>query len=435
MISTGIAYLDSLTGGLHTGDNVVWQVADGVSIDGFIRAFFANNDFSRPIIYINANYSPQTITKRYSFLFERSAILIDAFTNGKGNGDPVFLDFYSGHDIDPDRHICLRDPRDISSFIGVLNGVERQCGNGAFYIFDSLTGLHELWKSEGDVIDFFAFKCPKLYDMNTLAYWVYERDAHSREFIASITHITQVIFSISAWRGDYFNLSVMKLENRPWHHGAESHRFRVVDREVSFEAMGIDELARVGEKVKQLRKEQQITQAELAQALGMTAGAVSQIENNVISPSLQTLVQMASFFKKPVGYFIDAHDDDAGQRGYVLSRGSARLPRAQGAARLDELMLQRRDRIAAHRIILPPNTIFPGPLLLHRGAEFIVVTSGSACACIGNEEITLNRGDSLMLKAPSSPNGRPSKMNASLSMFCYSSVKFFLGRSKPEKYL
>ncbi|PKL41408.1 MAG: hypothetical protein CVV44_01865 [Spirochaetae bacterium HGW-Spirochaetae-1] len=400
MISTGVSYIDEITGGLRLGDNVVWQVSDGVSIDSFIKAFFdTNSDFQSNIIYINSNYSPHTIKKRYDYLFQKNITLIDAFTHGKGNSDPVFLDFYQDRNLDPQRFICVENPRDVSVFTSVLNNIEKDNKDGSFYIFDSLTGLFELWKNERDVIDFFAFKCPKLYDLNTLAYWIFERDAHSKEFIASITHITQVIFALNASHMDYYQISINKLENRSSFHDIEPRYFRIIDKEIRFKSDRIDEVIRIGEKVKKLRKEKKITQSELAMVLGMTAGAISQIENNLISPSLQSLVQMAAFFNKPLGYFIGTELENEKDRGYQLTRKSSQRSKATRPVMIEELVEHHDISIKPYAVTVAKNSIIEGPILLHKGTEYLTVTGGTIDLVINSDTVSLNKGDSLILES------------------------------------
>jgi len=99
---------------------------------------------------------------------------------GKILKDLLLLDFYyDDTGIDPSSLYCVGDPRDIAGFMKLMNTIEEKNRDGSFYIFTSLTGMSELWKDERAVLDFFTFTCPKLYDLNTLAFWVYERDAHS----------------------------------------------------------------------------------------------------------------------------------------------------------------------------------------------------------------------------------------------------------------
>lgn len=45
----------------------------------------------------------------------------------------------------------------------------------------------------------------------------------------------------------------------------------------------------IGDKLRNLRLSRQLTQAELADKLGLTKGYISQIENDLTSPSMQSL--------------------------------------------------------------------------------------------------------------------------------------------------
>ena len=399
MISTGISFLDKITGGLKLGDNVVWQVADGLNVDQFIRSFFdANAEFKRNVVYVNSNYSPHTIYKRYKYLFESGNItLIDAFTNGKGNSDPVFLEFYEEKRPDPSTFYCVENPRDISSFISILNDFEKRHSQGAFYLFDSLTGLYELWKDETAVVDFFAFTCPKLYDLNTLAYWIFERDAHSKEFVASITHITQVVFAISAAHADFYRFAVQKLEDRSSFRDSEPRYFRIEDSTVRFETERAEDNIRVGERVKLLRKEKKITQAELAGVLNMTPGAISQIENNVTSPSLQTLVQLSSLFNKPLEYFVGLERNGRDEGGFQIFRGGDLVTSAHRNVTVRRLVDRGASDLKIYRVTVEAGAVLEGPVLLHKGQEYCIIIEGEIEVSIAGDVNILKKGDTLSL--------------------------------------
>ena len=327
MISTGLTYLDKLTGGLRPGDNVVWQVSDGVPVEYYISSFFQDaEDFKDKIIYVSFNFSPHTIIRRYERLFRnKNAMLVDAFTNGKGNDNAVFLEFYNSEDHDPARFLCVENPKNISLFMSILNEIEIWNRDRSFYIFDSLTGMNELWKDERAVLDFFTFTCPKLYDLNTLAYWVLGREAHTKEFMAGIMQITQIVFSISSSDADNYGLIINKLEGRNSLYGAQPNYFKIINQEIHFEDRKLPDMFQIGEKVRNLRKESRITQAELAASLHMTPGAVSQIENDIVTPSLQTLVQIGSLFNKPLDYFISCSDPYRNTKGYLVSKKKFRV--------------------------------------------------------------------------------------------------------------
>jgi transcriptional regulator with XRE-family HTH domain len=399
MISTGLTYLDKLTGGLKLGDNVVWEAADGVPVENFIRSFFDRaKDFNDNIIYINFNFSPHTILKRYDYLFKRkNAILVDAFTHGKGNSDSVFLDFYQSDQYDKERIICIENPRNITLFVSILNEIEKKNREGTFYIFDGVTGMHELWKDEAAVLDFFTFTCPKLYDLNALAYWVIRREAHSREFIAGIMNITQIVFSIKATDSEFYELQVHKLQDRTPLYGSQPSYFKMIDNNIVFEDKKASEAFNIGEKVKNLRKEARMTQAELATALNMTPGAVSQIENDIITPSLQTLLQLSTVFGKSIEFFIGLTARNHVSKGYVLLKKNARQPVTHQVAGISRMVESDHHGIQSFCVTLDGGKAIEGPIMLHKGKEYIAVTKGSLEVVVNEESIVLAEGDSLLL--------------------------------------
>ena len=64
----------------------------------------------------------------------------------------------------------------------------------------------------------------------------------------------------------------------------------------------------VGEKLKKARKEQGLTQAELAGEI-ITRNMLSEIENGVASPSLATITALAKRLEIPMEYFLSEDDD------------------------------------------------------------------------------------------------------------------------------
>jgi transcriptional regulator with XRE-family HTH domain len=399
MISTGITYLDKITGGLKLGDNVVWQISDGIPVDNFIKSFFKKkNGFNQNIIFINFNFSPNTICKKYAELFEKQhVILIDAFTRGKGNSDQVFLDFYSGKKpYDNSDFILLENPKNISLFIDSLKTIEENNKEGSFYIFDSLTGMTELWKNESNVLDFFTYTCPKLYDLNTLAYWIYEKNAHSKEFIAGVSHVTQIVFSLYNTPEDFFEFSIQKLEGRSNFFSTSPHKFKFTDQEIQFQSKKPDDVFKIGDKVKYLRKKHNKTQADLASLLGLTPGAVSQIEHSLISPSLNTLMQLSSIFGKAPEYFVE--NILAKNKNFDIYRKKEINEYLSKNIIISELMDNEDTAIKIYSIIIKENQIFEGPIILHKGNEFLYIIEGSLYLTIEGEEHQLIKGESILLR-------------------------------------
>lgn len=59
------------------------------------------------------------------------------------------------------------------------------------------------------------------------------------------------------------------------------------------------------EMIKQLRKEHGLTQEQLAEALGVTTGAVYKWENGLAMPEIKMLVELADFFEISVDFLLD----------------------------------------------------------------------------------------------------------------------------------
>ncbi len=399
MISTGIRHLDKLIGGLRPGDNVVWQISSGVPIEHFTRhALGTESGRAGNIVYINFNYSPHTVCRRFDEIFHRHNItMIDAFTHGKGNGDSVFLDFYSSRgEYDISRVVRVENPRDIREFIAVMNSVEKTNTSGSFYVFDSLTGMNELWNDERAVADFFSYTCPKLCDLSTIAYWILEREAHTRKFTAELSHITQIVLNVESSYSGQYDLRIMKLEDRPGLHSGIAHPFRIIERDIHFVEQRTDSV-RIGRKLRDLRKSRGITQTGLATRLGMTPGAVSQIENDLIAPSLSTLVHISRELKKPVDFFLDGGATDTKTEGYLLFR-KAPPDDSDSTHAITPLYDGDSDDVRVYRASLRGGSSIPGPLILHKGRELIALLSGSMELHVRGEIIEMREGDAILIE-------------------------------------
>lgn len=400
MISTGIKYLDKLTSGLNLGDNVVWQISNGVPIEYFTRnALSTESSFTNSIVYVNFNYSPHTVCKRFDKIFRRENItMIDAFTHGKGNGDPVFLEFYDGDTgYDTSKIICLDQPKDISSFMDAMNSVEKQNRDGSFYIFDSLTGMNELWKDERAIVDFFSFTCPKLYDLNTIAYWILEKDAHSTKALAELSHITQIVLDVESIDTGNYTLKLKKLEDRATHASGATHHFKIINRDIQFQE-GKSHLLKIGNRIKELRKSLNITQSELAAQLSMTPGAISQIENDLITPSLYTLVQLSTILQKPIEYFIQTGIMEGDGKGFQVIRSETNKQSHDRGVTFFPIIDDTHNEFKIFRIILNSGDTVEGPFMLHKGSELVTVATGNVSLSIQGESITLHKGDSILLE-------------------------------------
>ena len=66
---------------------------------------------------------------------------------------------------------------------------------------ESLTGMQDLWEGEEHILKFYFHSCPKLYEMDTIAYWIIEKNAHSSKLKAHINQVAQVAIDLSMDQG------------------------------------------------------------------------------------------------------------------------------------------------------------------------------------------------------------------------------------------
>ncbi len=279
--TTGIAEVDKAIGGVIAGDNLVWEIDSGVAGDHFISSFVRSCEQSSiPIVYVSFNRSPQTIASKYARLMSPGRFsLIDCFSSGKGNADEVFLKFFD----DPARNavhapVHIADPSDPSRLERALIEVGTRGGQSANYVFDSLTGMLDLWGDENRVVRLFGHLCPRLYDLSTLAYWLIETDAHTDAFLAKVRHITQVVIEVSLANGQRA-LTIRKAAGRSAAIGIPQELdldegLAVQDREPG-EVWDFDPMARRGEELRRTYRVDSIVggSAAIRRLLGLAATA------------------------------------------------------------------------------------------------------------------------------------------------------------------
>ncbi|MEW6616722.1 MAG: helix-turn-helix transcriptional regulator [Thermodesulfobacteriota bacterium] len=338
--SSGISYLDGLMGGVLLGDNVVWVLGPGTYFDYFLECFLTvkeDNPFKN--IYVSFDFPPQKIYTRYKESFDKEDfILVDAFTFGKAKGDEFFQSFYKSETTGSEsfRIHCIKDLSDPTEFIKVIRELQNEFKEGSLckYAFDSLTGMQELW-GEKETLHFFTYTCPKLFELKALAYWPLAKDAHSKAFLANISHITQLVINLDSQGDSTCTAGFLKMDGRPSQLLNGVHYYNFKDNKINFlepseqederrfKTYGLSYQGRdseripsflrnkdrinIGSRIKDFRLKKNISQVELARILNITPSALSQIESNQSLPSLQLFVDIARCLEKSLdSFFIDS---------------------------------------------------------------------------------------------------------------------------------
>ncbi len=402
-ISSGIGYLDHLLGFFKTGDNVIWEVEAGTYVEIFLQRFIEHtlkNGYK--LVYVSFNISPSTLTKRLSYLPNlENLTILDCFTSGKGNNDPLFNQFYEKEeDTFAGSVVKVENPKDLSQFRMSMDRVEIERGAGVRYVFDSLTGMQDIWGDEDATYKLFTYSCPRLYDLQTVAYWVLEREAHTPSFKANLRHITQVAIELNRADGELF-FKVIKSEGRFSRSAFLPKRYEVWDQDVIFPAIGGRRPHNLGDKVRSLRKKLGMTQKELAEQVGLTPSFISQLEKNLISPSLDSLLRLSEKLDTQPIYFLT--DEQSGPWQKMIIKPKERQEVHLKGAKVAEVKLQLlvsdvlNRRMEPYLVSLKKGGKINGNLFNHRGDEFAYVMEGDVEVEIQGEKQILRQGDSIYI--------------------------------------
>ncbi len=156
----------------------------------------------------------------------------------------------------------------------------------------------------------------------------------------------------------------------------------------------------IGDKIKQLRVKNGLTQEELANRCELSKGFISQIERDLTSPSIATLMDileslgtnLKDFFNEPVNEKVVFKKDDVfvkedRELGYEI-----RWLVSNAQKNMMEPILLTISQNGSSEIDNP-----------HEGEEFGYVVSGGVIVCLGTQKFKVKKGESFYFK-PSSPH-------------------------------
>ncbi len=410
-VNAGLPELDRFFGGFHPGDNVVWTAESGTFVHSFVSAFIqeAAGNPESSIVYVNSNYAPQSIHRRFVEVVSGARFVhVDAFTYGKGEGDDLFRSHYKNVSLPGNfESVCVESPSDAGEFDRVLSAVEERYGEGTRYVFDSLTGLSELWGGDRDVQRFFTRHCPKLYELQAVAYWPLEKEAHPDSFLANLTHITQVVVRLRNTEEDFFELKFQKAEDRPSRILHDFLHYRVAEESIRFLNRVPAREVRIGDCIREYRVARALSQAELARMLDVTPSALCQIENNQVHPSLPLLLDLSQALGCSLDDFFGERGlGRGGQKGWLVhkkkdqTKGNAGKGAVRSKVEIQPLLPGKggSERITPCLLRLGPGAEDTRPFFDHKGPEFGWILNGLLRVVVEGEEIVLRKGDSIYLE-------------------------------------
>ena len=401
-IASGVSQLDRLLGGLFIGDNVVWHDDAGslaaVFCLNFIQASQAQN---RPFIYVSFDRSPRNLIEKLGPLTDnRQLIILDCFTYGKGAGSEVFLKFYEKKESKwPCRIVTVDEPREVDQVMDAFYGIHGTLEGDVRFVFESLTGMEELWGGE-QLLNFYSHSCPRLYELNTIAYWIIEKRAHSPRLRAQINQIAQVAIDLSVKRGKT-SLTILKAENREMDTLNKPFNYWSKGLRISFDSekryTGWFDL---GLRLKEFRTRRGLSQTELAKLVGVTPSTISQVESDLIYPSVPALLKIAEILAVDVSSFFQESAELKNRvifpSGESVDVKLSDLP--EGSIRASLLTpVDFEPKAEPYLIEIHPNKTLPSHFFVHKGEEVGYLLSGKLQLKLGKAVYTVRARDVIYL--------------------------------------
>ena len=152
----------------------------------------------------------------------------------------------------------------------------------------------------------------------------------------------------------------------------------------------------IGKKIKDLRIAKSLTQEELADRAELTKGFISQLENNLTSQSIATLIDILQCLGTDLKNFFDNDEDNQ----VVFSKEDYFEKEDAELKNMIQCIIPNAQKNLMEPILL---TLEPGgstyPDNPHEGEEFGYVLSGNVTVVLGNKAFKAKKGESFYYEA------------------------------------
>ena len=402
-VTTGIDELDTLVGGLYVGDNVIWYDDAGSLADVFyLNLIRSSLQQDAPLIYVSFDRSLKNLIEKLGSLAQTPSLtIIDCFTYGKGNGADVFVDYQQQVAGNwPGTLLSVDRPDRVEAVADTFYEHHRALRGAVRFIFESLTGMQDLWGGEEQLVNFYVRTCPRLYDLNTIAYWLIEKQAHSAKLRAQINQIAQVVIDLSVRRGKTA-LEIIKAESRTPNRRSRPLPYFSKDNAIRFnpEAQSTGKID-LGARIKSMRTRANLSQTELARQVGVTPSSISQIESGLIYPSLPALFRMAEVFVVDMGTLFRSEHQEAGPVVFKQKDLPAAAPPGMADTGVRYWRVPQIEASGRHRprlIEIPPGTRLPGHFFHHKGVEIGYLIDGRLRLTFRERDYEVTAGDFIFI--------------------------------------
>ena len=161
----------------------------------------------------------------------------------------------------------------------------------------------------------------------------------------------------------------------------------------------------IGNKIKTLRQQKNITIQELSEKTGLSKGLISQVENDQVSPPISTLLKIASALKTDLAHFFQ--EKDLNPKVTVIRKNERLKSGRRGVKGIElgysyESLAHTKINKHMEPFLVTFETKDSDNVIMfsHEGEEFVFVLKGKLHFLSDNgDDIILNEGDSLYFEA------------------------------------
>ena len=174
-----------------------------------------------------------------------------------------------------------------------------------------------------------------------------------------------------------------------------------------------DVIASIGPKVRQLRRQKNLSLQQLAERAGLSAAAIHKIEHNGMVPTITTLMKLAAALNRSVAYFVD--EEQAEPAVLVRSDERKQVFTSKDGLELAGVSGPYGHFFMAGAVATMEAGADSGPKPMeHPGEELIFMLDGTMSFEVEGEEYTLRRGDALHFRTDrphrwGNPSARPAR--------------------------
>ncbi len=160
-----------------------------------------------------------------------------------------------------------------------------------------------------------------------------------------------------------------------------------------------ERIVKIGQKIKQLRKELELSIRETAKLAGTSPSTIQKIESNGMVPSIAILMKIAQGLKRNVSFFI-GEENEPREVVLVPRHGRETVYVSASKLKIEDLGSDIRDaRLEATLLTIEKGGRSGKDPLIHPGEEVKLCIDGRIAYHIGEQEYVLGPGDCIHFKS------------------------------------